>query len=154
MLEKPKNDVRLTDTCQGHRPKAALLPPTMRVSGRVKTGTPHSVTERACIIQRLRFIRTPNENSPLRAADTVFMMALLLPSALSPISFDSMTLRLLDGRDCSADGVDTDDDDDAEDDTTVLVVVVYGRDDEVGLCVVFVGKTPAEDIVVVTGFVA
>lgn len=81
------------------------------------------------------------------------MMALLLPSALSPISFDSMTLRLLDGRDCSADGVDTDDDD-ADDDTTVLVVVVYGRDDEVGLCVVFVGKTPAEVIVVVTGFVA
>lgn len=64
-----------------------------------------------------------------------------------------MTLRLLDGRDCSADGVDMDDDD-AEDDATVLVVVVYGRDDEVGLCVVFVGKTPAEDIVVVTGFVA
>lgn len=77
------------------------------------------------------------------------MMALLLPSALSPISFDSMTLRLLDGRDCSADGVDTDDDG-----TTVLVVVVYGRDDEVGLCVVFVGKTPAGVIVVVTGFVA
>lgn len=42
VLEKPKNEVRRTDTCQGQRPKAALLPPTMRVSGRVSIGTPHS----------------------------------------------------------------------------------------------------------------
>lgn len=42
VLEKPKNEVRRTDTCQGQRPKAALLPPTIRVSGRVSIGTPHS----------------------------------------------------------------------------------------------------------------
>lgn len=48
VLEKPKNEVRRTDTCQGQRPKAALLPPTMRVSGRVSIGTPHSAYVNVC----------------------------------------------------------------------------------------------------------
>lgn len=42
MLEKPKKEVRRTDTCQGHRPNGASLPPTIRVSGRGNNGgTPH-----------------------------------------------------------------------------------------------------------------
>jgi len=42
VLEKPKNDVRRTDTCQGHRPNGASLPPTILVSGRGnRGGTPH-----------------------------------------------------------------------------------------------------------------
>lgn len=42
VLEKPKNDVRLTDTCHGHLPNGAAFPPTMRVSGRGNNGgTPH-----------------------------------------------------------------------------------------------------------------
>lgn len=41
--EKPKNDVRLTDTCHGHRPKLESLPPMMRVSGLGHIAvTPHS----------------------------------------------------------------------------------------------------------------
>lgn len=44
VLENPKKLVRRTDTCHGHRPNGAFLPPTIRVSGRVWTvGTPHSV---------------------------------------------------------------------------------------------------------------
>jgi hypothetical protein len=43
VLEKPKNDVLRTDTCQGYRPKGAFLPPTILVSGRAKTcERPHS----------------------------------------------------------------------------------------------------------------
>lgn len=43
VLEKPKNDVRRTDTCHGHRPNIAFLPPTIRVSGRWPTDDmPHS----------------------------------------------------------------------------------------------------------------
>lgn len=42
MLEKPKKEVRRTDTCQGHRPNGASLPPTILVSGRGNNGdTPH-----------------------------------------------------------------------------------------------------------------
>lgn len=33
VLENPKNEVLRTDTCQGHRPNGAFLPPTIRVSG-------------------------------------------------------------------------------------------------------------------------
>lgn len=44
MLENPKKEVLRTETCHGHRPKEASFPPTMRVSGRGKSGgTPHSV---------------------------------------------------------------------------------------------------------------
>lgn len=43
MLEKPKNDVLRTDTCQGYRPKGAFLPPTILFSGRARTcDNPHS----------------------------------------------------------------------------------------------------------------
>lgn len=48
MLEKPKKLVRRTETCQGHRPNGAFLPPTIRVSGRVCTvGIPHSADRAA-----------------------------------------------------------------------------------------------------------
>lgn len=44
MLENPKNDVLLTDTCQGYLPNGAFLPPTILVSGRAKTvERPHSI---------------------------------------------------------------------------------------------------------------
>lgn len=43
MLENPKNDVRLTDTCHGYRPNGAFLPPTILVSGRARVvERPHS----------------------------------------------------------------------------------------------------------------
>lgn len=185
MLEKPKNEVRRTDTCQGQRPNGALLPPTMRVSGRVKTGTPHSVENSERYIDRgvsisrvsLKCQRMAiSVNLPLRAAETVFMVA-LVPSKLSPISFDSIELMLCGGRVCKVDNVvddghdddddgnvDVDVDDDNEDDNndddanaaSELVVVV--ETDEEGLIedvvvgrnvVVFVGKTPVVDNVVV-----
>lgn len=42
VLEKPKNEVLRTETCQGHRPKGASLPPTILVSGLGnKGGIPH-----------------------------------------------------------------------------------------------------------------
>lgn len=80
---------------------------------------------------------------PLRAAETVFMTS--PPSTeLSAISFDSMALILVAGNVCNAD------------EGEVELVVVYGREDDVGLCVVvLVGKTPAVVavvIVVVAGF--
>lgn len=34
VLEKPKKDVLLTETCHGYRPNGAFLPPTILVSGR------------------------------------------------------------------------------------------------------------------------
>jgi hypothetical protein len=34
VLEKPKNEVRRTDTCQGYLPNGAFFPPTILVSGR------------------------------------------------------------------------------------------------------------------------
>lgn len=40
--EKPKNDVRRTDTCHGHRPNGAFLPPTIRFSGRAIDVIPQS----------------------------------------------------------------------------------------------------------------
>lgn len=44
MLENPKNDVLLTETCQGYLPKGAFLPPTILVSGRAKlVERPHSM---------------------------------------------------------------------------------------------------------------
>lgn len=44
MLEKPKKEVLRTDTCQGHRPNDASLPPTILVSGRGNSGgTPHCI---------------------------------------------------------------------------------------------------------------
>lgn len=44
VLENPKKDVRRTETCQGHRPKGAFLPPTIRISGTGnKDGTPHCI---------------------------------------------------------------------------------------------------------------
>lgn len=43
VLEKPKNDVRLTDTCHGYRPNGAFFPPTILVSGRARVvERPHS----------------------------------------------------------------------------------------------------------------
>lgn len=43
VLEKPKNDVRRTDVCQGYRPKGAFFPPTILVSGRASAvEMPHS----------------------------------------------------------------------------------------------------------------
>ena len=53
VLEKPKNDVRLTDTCHGHLPNGAFLPPTIRVSGRdCIVGIPHSTFLAAEIVLR------------------------------------------------------------------------------------------------------
>lgn len=44
VLENPKNDVRRTDTCQGHRPNGAFFPPTIRVSGLLTiVGIPQSI---------------------------------------------------------------------------------------------------------------
>lgn len=55
VLENPKNDVRRTDTCQGHRPNGEFLPPIIRVSGRLtNVGTPHSTTKTRINIRRSR----------------------------------------------------------------------------------------------------
>lgn len=44
VLEKPKKEVLRTDTCHGHRPNEASLPPTILVSGRGNSGgTPHCI---------------------------------------------------------------------------------------------------------------
>lgn len=53
VLENPKNDVLLTDTCHGHLPNGAFLPPTIRVSGRdCIVGIPHSTFLAAEIVLR------------------------------------------------------------------------------------------------------
>lgn len=53
MLEKPKNDVLRTDTCQGYRPNGAFFPPTILVSGRVSAfDKPHSMLRAAETVTR------------------------------------------------------------------------------------------------------
>lgn len=55
VLENPKNEVLRTDTCQGHRPNGAFLPPTIRVSGRPIVDIPQSWTN----IKSYKYIKTP-----------------------------------------------------------------------------------------------
>lgn len=53
MLEKPKKEVLLTETCQGYRPKGAFFPPTILVSGRVTVlDKPHSMLRAAETVTR------------------------------------------------------------------------------------------------------
>lgn len=53
VLENPKNEVLLTDTCHGHLPNGAFLPPTILVSGRdCIVGIPHSTFLAADIVFR------------------------------------------------------------------------------------------------------